>query len=88
MSGGVIFALDLSAGSVNGEWARLEQTLDDSEEAWLRSAITQHLQLTGSARAKSLLRKWSASRRLFRRVLPSAEGALSQPAITRAGIPA
>ena len=87
MSGGVVFAHDphdVLASRMNGEWVRLDRQLSSDDEAWLLEAIALHAELTGSGRACSLLRKWNAGRRQFRRLSPLT--AATPPALPDLGI--
>jgi len=71
MSGGALFVLDEEeqlAQRINSESVRIDSELTD--EAWLYDAIAMHAAMTGSAHAEALLKNWSASRLLFRRVTP------------------
>jgi glutamate synthase (ferredoxin) len=65
MTGGLLYALknSLDFDCVNSEFIRCDApegriavNLDDQEEAWLRRALRQHVQLTGSPRARRLLK--------------------------------
>jgi glutamate synthase (ferredoxin) len=58
MTGGTLFLFDDSRGEALGE----------ADEVLLWELIAQHRELTGSVRAKSLLRKWRTARLLFSRI--------------------
>ncbi len=57
MTGGLVYALReaLEEGSCNQEFVRRGAT-DEREEEWLRSALREHVRLTGSPCARRLLR--------------------------------
>ncbi len=69
MSGGALFVLDAEdklANQINSEYVRIDDELTD--EAWLYDAIALHAEMTGSSHASALLRNWSTTRQIFRRV--------------------
>jgi glutamate synthase (ferredoxin) len=79
MSGGALFVLDEEeqlAQRINSESVRIDSELTD--EAWLYEAIALHAEATGSAHAHALLKNWSASRLLFRRVSPCGQPVAEQ----------
>jgi len=72
MSGGIAYVLDESgdfSGKVNTEMVDLE-ILDDEDSSFLRTQVERHLEETGSAVAKRLLRDWEAALRNFVKIMP------------------
>jgi glutamate synthase (NADPH/NADH) large chain len=91
MSGGIAYVLDLRAEYLNGEMVELEELTAD-DEAFLRSIVDRHGELTGSAVGARLLADWATSLRRFTKVMPTdykrvltvmqaaQEGGLDEPA--------
>ncbi|MDQ1305364.1 MAG: glutamate synthase large chain, partial [Actinomycetota bacterium] len=69
MSGGIAYLLDLDAGRVNRDMVDIEP-LADADAEFLRTAISRHLEETGSAVAEGLLADWSASLARFSKIMP------------------
>jgi len=73
MSNGVAYVLDESggfAGRVNAEMVRVDPCTEADDQQILR-LIHEHLERTGSARAKQLIERWSDFRPLFKKVVPN-----------------
>jgi glutamate synthase (NADPH/NADH) large chain len=73
MSGGIAYVFDRNNDfdrKVNYEMVEVEQ-LDDDDRAFLRNALTRHLEYTGSATADRMLRSWNIEVSKFRKVMPS-----------------
>ncbi|MCE7001235.1 glutamate synthase large subunit [Kibdelosporangium philippinense] len=69
MSGGVAYVLDLQPALVNAEMVDL-QRLNADDLNWLRTTVSRHHQLTGSAVAASLLGDWTRRSVSFTKVMP------------------
>lgn len=72
MSGGVAYVLDqdgIFSSHVNFEMVELEE-LDETDQEFLQNAISEHLELTGSATAREILDDWSKHVVSFRKVMP------------------
>ncbi len=67
MSGGIAYALDLSARRVNREMVDLDP-LEESDARFVRDVVERHYALTGSAVAGRLLADWDPGR--FTKVMP------------------
>src|SRR5260370_5227555 len=79
MSGGALFVRDPDdqlANHINSEYVGIDGDLTD--EAWLHDAVALHAEITGSSHAGALLRNWSTTRQIFRRVSP-----IGQPMVER-----
>jgi glutamate synthase (NADPH/NADH) large chain/glutamate synthase (ferredoxin) len=75
MSGGVAFILDQDGtfpNRLNRELVRADRVTEADEVRALRGLIQRHLELTGSERARELLRGWSEQLGLFWKVSPKA----------------
>jgi glutamate synthase (ferredoxin) len=73
MSGGIAYVIDEKgdfAQRCNLEMVDLESISDVKEEAYLRSLIERHAELTGSTRARAILGKWESFRKKFMKVMP------------------
>jgi glutamate synthase (ferredoxin) len=73
MSGGVAYVLDESgdfATRVNKQMVGVELLDDPQEIASVKALIGQHLEYTGSARARALLENWAQTVSRFVKVLP------------------
>ena len=73
MSGGIAYVYDVDdefASLVNYEMVTLED-LDDVDREFLRTTITQHRDLTGSAVAERVLSGWDTEVGRFRKVMPT-----------------
>ena len=46
------------------------ESLDASDEAWLRDTLTRHRDFTGSAVAERILHGWTVELPAFRKVMP------------------
>jgi hypothetical protein len=57
MTGGLVYALrkSLAATDYNSEFVRRAE-IEEPERAWLRQALTDHVRLTGSPKARCLLK--------------------------------
>jgi glutamate synthase (NADPH/NADH) large chain len=72
MSGGVAYVLDPDDTffrRLNAEMVDLEP-LDTEDAAWLRDTLRSHAQATGSTVASTLLDRWHAEVRHFKKVMP------------------
>ena len=69
MSGGVAYLLDLDESIVNPDMVDVE-SLDDTDAAFLMSAVRRHLEQTDSPVAARLLDDWSVSLTRFRKIMP------------------
>jgi len=73
MSGGIAYVID-----EKGEFTRccnlqmvdLERLTDPEEEAFVRALIAQHLELTKSTRAQTILTNWAHYRDRFAKIMP------------------
>jgi glutamate synthase domain-containing protein 3 len=84
MSGGVAYVFDeegLLDRRYNSELVAVEEDLDVEEAAWLGQAVARHLELTGSPRARRILKAWGESLPRFRRVVPRAGATRALPAV-------
>ena len=73
MSNGVAYVLDEAGGfpsRVNMEMVTLAP-FEGRDESVVQSLLHEHLEQTGSARARSLIRRWDHFRTLFRKVVPN-----------------
>jgi len=73
MSGGIAYVFDPAgdfASKVNYEMVELEELADDDRE-FLLDTVTRHAELTGSARAESILASWAVEVSKFRKVMPT-----------------
>ncbi|MEL6891039.1 MAG: glutamate synthase large subunit [Actinomycetota bacterium] len=73
MSGGVAYVYDDDGdfpSRVNYEMVELEELTDDDRK-YLRSTIERHRELTGSAKAESILASWAVEVSKFRKVMPT-----------------
>jgi glutamate synthase (NADPH/NADH) large chain len=73
MSGGFAFVLDPDRSlylRMNRDMVDLDVLDYEEDGPWLRSVITQHLELTGSAVAERLLSNWWQNVRLFTKIFP------------------
>jgi glutamate synthase (NADPH/NADH) large chain/glutamate synthase (ferredoxin) len=87
MTNGLAYVLDESGGlpsRINMEMVTLAP-FEGRDESEVQSLLHEHLERTGSARARSLIQRWDHFRAFFRKVVPNtvpdtgAEG--SQPRI-------
>jgi len=73
MSGGVAYVLD-EVGDfpkrVNTQMVGIERIEDGAESAAVRALVQQHLEYTGSRRARTLLERWDAVVPRFVKVMP------------------
>jgi glutamate synthase (NADPH/NADH) large chain len=69
MSGGVAFLLDADPGRINSELVELSGP-DPEETDWLRAVLRDHVEVTGSPIAASLLADWPVAAGRFTRVMP------------------
>jgi len=77
MTGGVAYVLDERRGlerRYNPQLVRIDPVESPEEIAFLQGILERHLQLTGSPRARALLRRWPEPVANFRRVLPKSLG--------------
>ncbi len=73
MSGGFAFVLDPDRSlflRMNRDMVDLDVLDDEDDVVWLRSIVTQHLELTGSAVAERLLSNWCENVRMFTKIFP------------------
>ncbi|MGB8694316.1 MAG: hypothetical protein WCD08_12495 [Steroidobacteraceae bacterium] len=73
MSGGVAYVLDEIGDfpkRVNTQMVGIERIEDAAESAAVRALVQQHLEYTGSARARSLLERWDTVVSRFVKVMP------------------
>jgi glutamate synthase (NADPH/NADH) large chain len=72
MSGGIAYVYDHDgdfASRVNYEMVEIE-TLDEDDVEWLKSTLTKHRDLTGSAVAEKILNGWNVEVSKIRKVMP------------------
>lgn len=72
MSGGIAYVYDPDdtfGGRLNREMVDLDP-LDETDTAWLREEVRNHLDLTGSPVAERLLDRWHTEVRRFKKVMP------------------
>jgi glutamate synthase (ferredoxin) len=73
MSGGIAYVLDEIGDfdqRCNFEMVDVESFADKAEEGSIRKLIEKHAKLTGSARARKVIREWNLYRDKFRKVMP------------------
>jgi len=73
MSGGIAYVLDEAgdfASRCNPQMVLLETFADAAEAEQIRGLIRRHAELTGSRRAKHLLKRWTAYAARFVKVMP------------------
>ncbi|MCC6945307.1 MAG: glutamate synthase large subunit [Thermomicrobiales bacterium] len=75
MTNGFAYVLDETdhfAGQINSESVLVERGLNPEDAAQLRQLLTRHVELTGSAQAKSLIENWDTALTHFWKVIPRA----------------
>jgi glutamate synthase domain-containing protein 3 len=73
MSGGIAYVLDEHGDfdeRCNFEMVDKEFFADDGEEKAVRALIEKHAKLTGSTRAKRILKDWNLYRDKFTKIMP------------------
>jgi len=73
MSGGMAFVFDpddVFHRNLNNEMVDLEVQVEPDDLLWIRSAITTHMEETGSTVARRILERWHQNARHFKRVMP------------------
>jgi len=73
MTGGEAYIYDIGDNferRYNSELIAITRLRGDGDDLMLKSLITEHLEKTGSQRARTLLADWEAQRQLFWRVAP------------------
>jgi glutamate synthase (ferredoxin) len=74
MSGGVAYVLDEDGDfsrRINMQMVGVERLEEPEEIATVRALVEQHLEYTGSARARSLLESWASATARFIKVIPN-----------------
>jgi glutamate synthase (ferredoxin) len=73
MSGGIAYVLDESGtfpANINMQMVETEALADPAEIARVRKLIQQHLDWTGSVRARQVLEDWEVALKRFVKVIP------------------
>ena len=73
MSGGIAYVLDQQGDfvrRVNTEMVSVERLHEPEEIAAVRALVVQHLDCTGSARARALLQSWASAVTQFVKIMP------------------